>query len=231
MRAIDDALPDTHGVAHFNRLYLAVTEAVAHDLRADAFAAPAFLERLDVRFAWLYFDALAADRAAVRLAAALRLRGAARDPAAPVRVRRHERAHQPRPPRRAGRDVGRARPRAARGRARPRRLPARQRAAGRGREAREGRVPRRPARLRRPRARPGRRRGHDVERRPRPRRRLDERDDPLAPARRAPLAAEFLASLDRTVGLAGRGLLVPAARVPLPRWLRARRFRRIVESL
>ena len=46
-----------------------------------------------------------------------------------------------------------------------------------------------------------------------------------------PLAAEFLASLDRTVGLAGRGLLVPAARVPLPRWLRARRFRQIVESL
>ena len=38
-------------------------------------------------------------------------------------------------------------------------------------------------------------------------------------------------SLDRTVGLAGRGLLVPVARLPLPRSLRARRFRRIVESL
>ena len=61
MRAIDDALPNTHGIAHFNRLYLAVTESVAHGLRADAFAAPAFLERLDVRFARLYFDALAVD--------------------------------------------------------------------------------------------------------------------------------------------------------------------------
>jgi hypothetical protein len=61
MRAIQAGLPTTHGVAHFNRLYLAVTEGVAHDLRADAFAAPAFLERLDVRFAGLYFDALAVD--------------------------------------------------------------------------------------------------------------------------------------------------------------------------
>jgi len=60
MRALQAALPDTSGTAHFNRLYLAVTEAVAQDLRAEAFAAPGFLERLDVRFAGLYFDALAA---------------------------------------------------------------------------------------------------------------------------------------------------------------------------
>jgi hypothetical protein len=60
MRAIQAALPETHGLAQFNRLYLAVTEGVWADLAASAFAAPAFLERLDVRFAGLYLDALAA---------------------------------------------------------------------------------------------------------------------------------------------------------------------------
>ena len=55
MRALGDALPAGDGVACFTRLYLAVTEAVADE---DAFEAPEFLTRLDVRFAGLYFQAL-----------------------------------------------------------------------------------------------------------------------------------------------------------------------------
>lgn len=55
MRAIGGELPRHDGVACFTRLYLAVTEAVN---QADGFAAPAFLTRLDVRFANLYFEAL-----------------------------------------------------------------------------------------------------------------------------------------------------------------------------
>jgi hypothetical protein len=45
------------------------------------------------------------------------------------------------------------------------------------------------------------------------------------------LAPEFVAALDRSVGLAGRGLLTPAGALPLPRSLRARRFVRLVASL
>ena len=56
MRAIGSELPREDGVACFTRLYLAVTETVN---TAGGFASPEFLARLDVRFANLYFEALA----------------------------------------------------------------------------------------------------------------------------------------------------------------------------
>jgi len=58
MRAIDDALPDDDGVKWFNFLYLRVTEAVRDD--AAAWQDWAFLQRFDVAFARLYFDAFLA---------------------------------------------------------------------------------------------------------------------------------------------------------------------------
>jgi hypothetical protein len=57
MRAIDGCLGRADGVAAFNRLYLAVTEAV--EAEAETFESPEFVARLDVRFACLFFDALA----------------------------------------------------------------------------------------------------------------------------------------------------------------------------
>jgi hypothetical protein len=56
MRAIDERLAAEDGVAAFNRLYLAVTEAIQAE--APTFDAPEFLARLDVRFAVLFFDTL-----------------------------------------------------------------------------------------------------------------------------------------------------------------------------
>jgi hypothetical protein len=56
MRAIDERLAGEDGVAAFNRLYLAVTEAIQAE--APTFDAPEFLARLDVRFAVLFFDTL-----------------------------------------------------------------------------------------------------------------------------------------------------------------------------
>jgi len=57
MRTIDAALPETDGVAWFNRLYLEVTEAVLEAMQAGQFAASRFLGRLDVVFAGHYFRA------------------------------------------------------------------------------------------------------------------------------------------------------------------------------
>jgi Family of unknown function (DUF5995) len=57
MEAIDAALPRKDGVAYFNRLYLQVTKAVLAASDQMTFADPAFLDRLDVVFAALYFDA------------------------------------------------------------------------------------------------------------------------------------------------------------------------------
>lgn len=57
MQAIDQALPRTDGVAIFNRLYLQVTLAVDSASAGTEFENRAFLERLDVVFAGLYFDA------------------------------------------------------------------------------------------------------------------------------------------------------------------------------
>lgn len=59
LRAIDASLPANDGVAWFTKLYLRVTEAVEAEV-AEALGVrdPAFLSRLDVVFANLYFDAL-----------------------------------------------------------------------------------------------------------------------------------------------------------------------------
>ncbi len=59
MRGLDTALPDNDGVKWFNHLYLRVTEAVARELAAGpAYHDPAFIARLDVVFANLYFQAI-----------------------------------------------------------------------------------------------------------------------------------------------------------------------------
>lgn len=58
MAEIDAALPAGDGVASFNRMYLAVTSAVAGAIADGFFANSAFLERLDVVFANRYFSAL-----------------------------------------------------------------------------------------------------------------------------------------------------------------------------
>ena len=60
MRAIDAELPDTDGVKWFNRLYLRVTVSVGAAVNGAVFNDPAFLARLDIDFANLYFSALAA---------------------------------------------------------------------------------------------------------------------------------------------------------------------------
>ena len=61
MTAIDAALPASDGLKWFNRLYLDVTLEVRTAVgAAAAFEDPAFLARLDVVFANLYFDAAAA---------------------------------------------------------------------------------------------------------------------------------------------------------------------------
>jgi uncharacterized protein DUF5995 len=57
MQEIDRALPRKDGVAYFNRLYLQVTKAVLAAGAGTRFADPDFLDRLDVVFAQLYFDA------------------------------------------------------------------------------------------------------------------------------------------------------------------------------
>jgi len=61
MRAIEAALPTSDGVACFARLYREVTEGVAGALEEGAFADPRFLERLDVVFAGLFFAAVDLD--------------------------------------------------------------------------------------------------------------------------------------------------------------------------
>ena len=62
MQAIDAALPTRDGIAWFTKLYLRVTEAVNAELAvprgASQFGDPAFMARLDVVFANLYFAAL-----------------------------------------------------------------------------------------------------------------------------------------------------------------------------
>jgi hypothetical protein len=63
MEAIGAALPESDGVARFNELYLAVTRAVAREVRADTYEDPVFIARLDVVFADLYFAAVDDDAA------------------------------------------------------------------------------------------------------------------------------------------------------------------------
>jgi hypothetical protein len=58
LHAIEASAPPSDGVACFARLYREVTEGVQVELRRQTFANAPFLERLDVGFAALFFDAL-----------------------------------------------------------------------------------------------------------------------------------------------------------------------------
>jgi hypothetical protein len=58
MQQIDAALPAADGLGCFNRMYLGVTQQVKAQVAAGFFADMAFLERLDVVFANIYFDAV-----------------------------------------------------------------------------------------------------------------------------------------------------------------------------
>jgi hypothetical protein len=60
MTALDRSLSDNDGLKWFNRLYLQVTLAVRDAVTTTTFLDPAFLATLDVVFANLYFDAVAA---------------------------------------------------------------------------------------------------------------------------------------------------------------------------
>ena len=58
MQDIESALPETDGVACFNRMYLDVTSKVNADLDNGFYQDRTFMTRLDVNFANLYFDAV-----------------------------------------------------------------------------------------------------------------------------------------------------------------------------
>jgi hypothetical protein len=62
MEEIAASLAPADGVRRFNELYLAVTRAVAVASATATFEDPAFISRLDVVFADLYFAAVADDR-------------------------------------------------------------------------------------------------------------------------------------------------------------------------
>jgi Family of unknown function (DUF5995) len=62
MRAVCDGCPPGDGIGVFTRVYLRVTELVADQLTGHVFHDPGFLARLDVVFAELFLDAV--DRAA-----------------------------------------------------------------------------------------------------------------------------------------------------------------------
>jgi hypothetical protein len=61
MRAIEAALPPSDGLASFNRMYLRITQLVSERLQVGFFEDPAFMDRLDVVFANLYFAAVRAS--------------------------------------------------------------------------------------------------------------------------------------------------------------------------
>ena len=60
LRAIGTALPRDDGIGAFNRLYLAVTEAIDVETPRGRFRNPEFLARFDAAFAEAYFEALRA---------------------------------------------------------------------------------------------------------------------------------------------------------------------------
>jgi len=231
MRAIDASLAATHGLAQFNRLYLAVTEDVRADLAADAFADPAFLERLDVRFAGLYFDALAAaepppawrplfDSAERRGILPLQFAFAGmnahinRDLPVALVETWGDLGSEPLPggPQQADFLQVNARLAAVEDRVKRSYLTGLLGFLDRA----LGRIDDVAALWNVSRARDAAWvNGTTLWR---------LRDEPT-------LAREFLATLDRTVGFAGRGLLTPAGGLPLPRALRARRFARLLASL
>jgi hypothetical protein len=73
MTAIDSRLPDADGVKWFNRLYLQVTRSVRQAVSGPAFRDARFMSELDVVFANLYFAAMAAgDQDASRAPSAWR---------------------------------------------------------------------------------------------------------------------------------------------------------------
>jgi hypothetical protein len=65
LRAVEDALPRSDGIACFTRLYRQVTEGVRSELAGDTFANPRCFERLDLVFANLFLTTLADDATAV----------------------------------------------------------------------------------------------------------------------------------------------------------------------
>ena len=216
MRAIEKALPPRDGVRAFTSLYRAVTEDVDRRVRPEAFADAPFTRWLDVVFANLYFARTSRacsrpEAATTGLGSALRGAWATRRGADPVRARRHERAHQPRPPARARRDVPRAQgfPQARQPAAR--RLPPGRRGARRHGGSRQDRVRDRPDRL----GGQGARRLDDVLAMwnvRKARAAAWTNAETLWALRDLPLTAgRFALTLDRTVGFAGRGLLRPLA--------------------
>lgn len=60
LRDVEASAPRSDGVACFARLYREVTEGIDAELGRSAFADAAFLQRLDVTFAGLFFSALEA---------------------------------------------------------------------------------------------------------------------------------------------------------------------------
>jgi hypothetical protein len=66
MQGIAEALPPTDGLACFNRMYLTVTQAVYHQVTAGFFADSPFMARLDVNFVNRYLAAVSAYRVASR---------------------------------------------------------------------------------------------------------------------------------------------------------------------
>jgi hypothetical protein len=68
MTALEQELPRSDGLWWFNHLYLRVTLAVRGAVTTTTFSDPTFLERLDVVFANLYFDAVTAGDANPRAA-------------------------------------------------------------------------------------------------------------------------------------------------------------------
>jgi hypothetical protein len=58
MQQIQSSLPDTDGVACFNKVYLDITQDVEVRLSQDFFTDPVFMEALDVAFANIYFEAV-----------------------------------------------------------------------------------------------------------------------------------------------------------------------------
>ena len=79
LQAIGAGLPASDGLACFNRMYLAVTQAVGTEIGQGFYADPAFMTTLDVTFVNLYFAAAQAAPGAVPLAwrPLVELRGAA----------------------------------------------------------------------------------------------------------------------------------------------------------
>jgi hypothetical protein len=61
LQAIQDALPESDGVARFTRMYLEVTLGVQRSVIGRTFLDPAYLARLDVVFANLYLSAYSAS--------------------------------------------------------------------------------------------------------------------------------------------------------------------------